>query len=136
MAAAKPSLMKRFVYWILGMRAALDLPFRPRTAGHCVSMIRFRVFAEKAEVLPKVWTAQRNMLAGNPGFLEAELLRGEAPDEFVIMTRWETPGHLETWKANAREQGGKHMAAMLRGESTMVSPPYEVVRYQVIASSG
>lgn len=133
---APPSLMQRLVYRLLGMRAALDRPWRPATEGDCVSLIRFRVFSEKAEVLPRIWAAQRNMLAGQPGFLSAELLSGPGDSEFLIMTRWESAADLDRWKEAAREKGGKHMAAMLRGESKMVEPPYEVSRWEVQVSSG
>ena len=131
-----PSLLQRIMYRLLGMRAALDLPWRPATQGQCVSQIRFRVFPEKAEVLPRIWAAQRNMAAASPGFLSAELLRGPGEHEFMIVTRWQSAADLDRWKEAAREKGGKHMAAMLRGESKMVEPPYQVSRWEVLVSSG
>lgn len=129
-------LMGRVMHAALGVKDALDKPFRPRVEGQIVSQIRFRVFAGKEDLLPRIWGSQRNMLEGTPGFLEAELRRGPGEREFLIVTRWEDEASLDAWKEKAREKGGKHMAAMLRGESKMVEPPYEVTRWSTLVASG
>lgn len=100
------------------------------------SIIRFRVFPEKEGVLPMVWGAQKRMLNEEPGFVHAQLLKDlSAEHSYVIQTIWESVEALERWKTEAKERGGEHMARMLRGESVMVEPPYEVVRYEILARS-
>jgi heme-degrading monooxygenase HmoA len=129
-------LASKVMAGVLGVKDALDRPFRPATAGQIVSEIRFRVFEGKEDMLPKIWGGQRNMLEGVEGALGAELRKGPGEREFLIVTRWENLEALEAWKEAAREKGGKHMARMLRGESRMVEPPYEVTRWEVLVSSG
>jgi heme-degrading monooxygenase HmoA len=128
--------MGKVVYAAMGMKDALEQPYRPKVEGQCVSQIRFQVFEGKQHILPKIWASQRNMAIGTEGFIDAELRKGPGEREFLIVTRWENEEALNAWKEKAREKGGKHMAAMLRGESKMVEPPYEVTRWTTLVASG
>ena len=100
------------------------------------SLIRFKVFPEKDQMVPMVWGAQKTMLNETPGFIHAQLLKDlSAEHSYVIQTTWETEDALTAWKTEASERSGEHMARMLRGESVMVDPPYEVVHYEVLHRS-
>ena len=100
------------------------------------SLIRFEVFPEKDPMVGMIWGGQKRMLNDQPGFVHAQLLKDRTRDNaYVIQTTWETEEALDTWKAAASEQSGEHMARMLRGESVMVKPPYEVLRYEVLHRS-
>ncbi len=101
----------------------------------CVSLIDINVFEEKVDVLPKIFGMQKNMLQGVPGFVSAALLKGPNPQQFGIFTQWESVQDLEEWKKQAAEKGGKHMQAMLRGESKVVQPPYTSTRWDVVVAS-
>lgn len=100
------------------------------------SMIRFEVFPEKDPMVAMIWGGQKRMLNESPGFIHAQLLKDQSRDNaYVIQTTWETEEALDAWKTDARDRGGEHMARMLRGESVMVKPPYEVVRYEILHRS-
>lgn len=100
------------------------------------SLIRFKVFPEKEQILPMVWGAQKGMLNDVAGFVHAQLLKDlSAEHSYIIQTTWETEAALLAWKTEARERSGEHMARMLKGESVMVDPPYDVVHYEVLHRS-
>lgn len=100
------------------------------------SLIRFRVFPDKEQILPMVWGTQKGMLNDVPGALHAQLLKDLSEEHsYVIQTVWESEAALEAWKAEAQARGGEHMARMLRGESVMVDPPYEVRHYEILHRS-
>jgi len=100
------------------------------------SIIRFTVFPDKERVLPMVWGAQKRMLNEAPGFVHAQLAKDlTKANSYIIQTHWESLDALEAWKAEASARGGEHMQRMLRGESVMVNPPYEVTRYDVLYRS-
>ncbi len=101
-----------------------------------VSIIRFRVFPDKEPILPMVWGGQKGMLNDVPGFVHAQLLKDLAEEHsYIIQTVWETEDALTAWKTAAQERGGEHMQRMLRGESVMVDPPYEVRHFEVLLRS-
>ena len=100
------------------------------------SLIRFRVFPEKEQILPMVWGAQKGMLNEVAGFVHAQLLKDLSTEHsYIIQTVWESEEALTNWKSEARERAGEHMQRMLKGESVMVNPPYEVTHYEVLHRS-
>jgi heme-degrading monooxygenase HmoA len=65
-----------------------------------IAMNRFKIIPGNERSFEEVWTSRDSHLAGVPGFVEFNLLRGPAKDDHVLYsshTIWRSRADFEAW---------------------------------------
>jgi heme-degrading monooxygenase HmoA len=65
-----------------------------------IAMNRFKIIPGNERAFEEVWTSRDSFLAGVPGFLEFNLLRGPVKDDHVLYsshTIWRSRADFEAW---------------------------------------
>ena len=65
-----------------------------------IAMNRFQVALGNEEAFEKVWTSRETFLAGVPGFVELNLLRGPTLEDHTLFsshTVWRSRADFEAW---------------------------------------
>jgi len=65
-----------------------------------IAMNRFKIIPGNEKAFEEVWTSRDSHLADVPGFIEFNLLRGPAKDDYVLYsshTLWRSRADFEAW---------------------------------------
>lgn len=64
-----------------------------------ISYLKLRLPAEGREAFQRDFEALLRLVTGQPGFLQAEVLRpAEGPEAYVVISEWETVEHIRAWE--------------------------------------
>lgn len=89
-------------------------------------LIKRRVPNEKARDMLKLFRQMRQMAMQQEGYISGETLRNlEEPENFVVISNWQTSKDWENWLASSQRQELQGKIDDLLGGNTM----YEIYHY-------
>jgi len=77
-----------------------------------------------ADEIVERFTASRGHVQGFPGFVSMEVLKSDAEDEVLVVTRWRDRGSFEAWvrsDAFSKAHGRSGTGGLLTGHPKMTS---------------
>jgi len=89
-----------------------------------IAMNRFQVVPGEEEAFERLWLSRDSHLAGVPGFVEFQMLRGPLADDHVLYsshTVWRSRGDFEAWTRSEAFRAAHRGAGDHR--SLYVGPP-------------